>query len=468
MLGSPYLGYHDNFTLTTTEKIDKKVPTGSGSVERIVSLKDKALIFLSDKKEGMNRLYMQPYDESCTPEGEAILLAEYAYPKGFRRAGEFNVLQSPNQEFFCLEYSIPASREENERFGYKIINAEFKTISEGEYESQYEARQSDITYRFLTNSGDYYIAAKVYNVTTSGRVKDYSSLERVILMKVTPEGTKEMNLELANKKIFELALAGNGDKLFCTGLYGEDNKGVSGIFHVTINFDTKDVTNESYNPFEKDFVTQYWTERQKKKADKREAKGKGEPTLYSYDIRSNITLPDGSMVGLMEQYYVIVTTTTTGTGTSRTTTTTYHYHYHDIIAYKITLTGDFAWVKKIPKHQVSANDGGYLSSFAEYCNESKLVLLFNDNLKNYNEGGNFIEPDQYRDIEYASYRKKTNCVAKVELDLATGESTRSTFFGRAEAEAIAIPKLFNTDYNTGEMLMVLRMGTKEKFGLLKF
>lgn len=468
LMGSQYLGYHEHFSLVTSEKIEKQVPTGSGLIEKVVAFKSKVIVFLSDKKEGTNMLYMQVYDESCTPQGEAKLLAEYSYPKGFNKAGYFNVLQSQNQEYFCLEYSIPATREENERFGYKIVNANFETVSEGEYESQYEARQSDISNRFLTDAGDYYIAAKVYNVTTSGRVKDYNSLERVILMRVKPSGTEEMNLELADKKIFELALAENGKNLVCTGLYGADNKGVSGIFHVMIDFDAKDVTNESYNEFEKDFVTQYWTERQKKKADKREAKGKGEPTLYSYDIRSNITLTDGSMIGLMEQYYVIVRTTTTGTGTSRTTTTTYYYHYHDIIAYKITPTGDFEWVKKIPKHQVSADDGGYLSSFAEYCTDSKLVLLFNDNLKNYDEGGNFIEPDQYRDIEYAGYRKKTNCVAKVELDLATGVTTRSTFFGRAEAEAIAIPKLFYTDYTKNEMLMVLRMNKKEKFGLLKF
>ena len=467
LLGSLYLSRHNDFTILTQEKLVAKVDGSVASIERISSFNSKVVVFLSDKQEGQNKLFLQKYDELCLPEGNPVLVAEYTIPKGWKKAGYFNVLQSQNQQFFCLEYSIPATREEGERFGFKIINAEFETVSEGEYESQYEARQSDITNRYLSNTGDYFIAAKVYNINEKGRVKDRTSLEKIVLMHITPEGIEDVDLNLGDKHISEITFSSDNNRLLtCTGLYGTTAANTTGIFYFQLDFEKKDIMNEGYDEFEKDFITEGWSDRQKKKADKKEAKGKGAPSLYSYDIRETTTLKDGSLIGSMEQYYVIVTTyRDPKTGA---TTTTYTYHYHDVIVYKVSPEGKFEWVKKIQKHQVSTNDGGYLSSIAQYITDDKLVILFNDNLKNYDDNGKFLDLVQGRQIEYASYRKKTNCVAKVELALESGEATRETFFNRNEAEAIAVPKLFNTDYNNHEMLMVLRIGKKEKFGLLKF
>jgi hypothetical protein len=68
----------------------------------------------------------------------------------------------------------------------------------------------------------------------------------------------------------------------------------------------------------------------------------------------------------------------------------------------------------------------------------------------------------------ANYGKKKNVVAIVELDIDGGEMTRKTFFDRKEITAIAVPKQFNIDYNTKEMLVYAVYGKKEKFGILKF
>lgn len=469
LMGSYQLTHHDNFIADAQEKIQNKAGGSVASIERVSIVNGEVVVFLTDKQEGMNRLYMQRYKEDCTPKSEAKMLAEYAIPKGWKKGGYFNVLQSENGQFFCVEYSIPANKEDNERFGFKVMDATtFESISEGEYESEYEAKQSDISNRYISNTGDYFIGVKVYNLNEKGKVKDYTSLEKFLIMHVTEGGVEEVNLDLGDKRILDMTFSSDNNRYMTfNGLYGDKgSSGVKGVFYFQLDFKKQEILNEGYSEFGKDFITQGWSDRQKEKAEKKAAKGKGEPALYNYDIRDNITLADGSLIGTIEQYYVVVSTYYNPQ--TKSYTTTYTYYYNDLIFYRITPEGEFAWMKKVPKTQVSTNDGGYLSSIASYVtDDNKMVVLFNDNLKNYDEAGDFIVPiGEY--VSSASYRKKTNCVARVEMDLESGDFTRKTFFGRGEAEAIAIPKLFNVDYNAHEMLMVLRMGKKEKFGLISF
>jgi hypothetical protein len=463
LLGSPNLARHENFTAITQEKIAAKVEGSSASIEDIMSLDGKVIVFLSDRQEGQNKLFMQEYGSDCLPQGAPRELAEYTIPKGWNRSSSFSVLQSDNQDFFCVEYSIPGKNEEHDRFGFKVMNADYEIVSEGEYESPYEARESAISNRYISNTGDYFLAVKVYNLNEKGKVKDYSSLDKFVLMQVTADGVEEMELELGDKNISEVTFSSDNNRLMTfNGLYGQGSYSAKGVFYFQVDFRKKEILNEGFNEFAKDFITEGWSDRAKAKADKREAKGKGTPELYNYETRDNITLPDGSMIGLIEQYYVRVVTTTDSKGNTRTT---YYYYYNDVIAYRVSQTGEFDWVKKIPKRQVSTNDGGYLSSIATYITGDRLVMMFNDNLKNYDEAGDFIATD---DVEYASYRKKTNCVARVELALESGEMERKTFFGRGEAEAIAVPKLFVTDYKNNQMLIVLQIMKKEKYGLINF
>ena len=94
-----------------------------------------------------------------------------------------------------------------------------------------------------------------------------------------------------------------------------------------------------------------------------------------------------------------------------------------------------------------------------------MYFIFNDNDKNYDEAGNFIDVQK---ISAANYSKQRNAVALTEIDLETGEMKRKTFFDRSEIGALAVPKLFDVNYQTGEMLLYSIWGRKEKFGLLRF
>lgn len=458
---SYYLFNHSNMQTTFKGKVMPKVETGMASIESYTLLNNTPVVFLSDKADGKNTLYVQKYNGECQAYGPAIEVSSYEMPKGWKNKGYFNVIQSQNEEFICVIYEVPGSKTESERFGYKVMDNELNTISEGEYESPYDPNISSFSNQYLSNTGDFFVGCKIYATNSKGKVKDRTMLEKMLIFHITPSNMEEFELKTGSKRITDVTFSSDNNRILTvTGLYGEDRVGTKGVFYMRLNFDSKTVINEGFEEFSKDFITEGWSDRAKEKADKREAKGKGAPMLYNYDVRDIITLKDGSFIGIIEQYYVRVVTTTDSRGYTRTT---YYYYYNDIIAYKVLPNGSYAWLKKIPKYQVSTNDGGYLSSFAHFYTDDKLAIMFNDNTRNYDESGNWN-----KSVSPTSYRKKTNCVSLTELDLNTGEMTRKTFFDRAETEAIAIPKLFATSYINKEMMLYLRFGRKEKFGLLRF
>jgi hypothetical protein len=117
----------------------------------------------------------------------------------------------------------------------------------------------------------------------------------------------------------------------------------------------------------------------------------------------------------------------------------------------------------VGKYQVSTNDGGPYSSYARYLNNGKLCFVYNDNVKNYDDAGNYLPENKYA----ANFGKKKNVVGLAEIDIQTGDLTQRTFFDRKEIEALAVPKRFCVDYTNQDVLLYAIYGRKERFGLLK-
>lgn len=466
VLGGNYLGHHANFSLVKTGKIKSSVSNSTAIIEFVSMVNGSPYVFLSDRVGDKKILYAQKYDTACIPVDDPIKLSEFeVVNNGWKSKGDFNLLFSKSKNFFCVEFDIPGNREDNEHFGYKVFTSDFEVISQGEYSLPYLKSEAIISKRYLSNTGDYFLSVKVFDdVEKKGLFKESRSVAKVVLMQVTTDGLEEYTIDLEGKKINELTFSSDNNRILTfSGLYGDKVKGsngVKGVFYFRLNFDSKEVLDDGFKDFDKGFITEDWTDREKDRADKEELKGKGSPELSNYDIRDMVTLSDGSIIGMLEQFFVNSVTYTDPRGYSRTT---YYYNYNDVIVYKINPEGDFEWLKKIPKTQITTNDYGYYSSVATFVSSSNLVFFFNDHIKNYNEAGEFISN------EYStSFTRKTNTVARVKIDLQTGDVQRTNFVKTFDSESIAIPKLFETDYLKNEMLMVFRYGKKEKYGLIRF
>lgn len=463
LLGSMKLSKHENLSMTASGKLVTQVDGSMASFEAARYFGGKLVVFLSDKKDGKNTIFMQEYGEDMAPKGKANKLASYDLEKG-RSKGFFEVLTSRNKDFFGVIWEIPGKKDTKDLYGFKIYDSELNEVSEGEYKLPYEAKLGSIQQHYLSNTGDYFIAVNEYEEGEKKTFRTYTNYKATHIFHITPDGIEDFEINMEGKRIEAMNMNSDNNRIFTiTGIYGDAGKaGVNGLFYMRADFNKQEVIDEGFEKFGKDFITQDWSDRQKEKAEKREAKGKGEPQLYNYVMRQTEVLKDGSIVGSIEQYYVVVTRyTDPRTGA---TTTTYTYYYNDIIAFRVGVDGGFDWLKKINKYQVSTNDGGPFSSYARFVDDGNLCFIFNDNVKNYDESGKFLKQDR---VYPANFGKKKNVVAIVELNLESGDLSRKTFFDRKEITAVAVPKKFNIDYQTSEMLLYAVYGKKERFGVMQ-
>lgn len=465
--GSYQLTRYSNFLQVKSSRIKMTVGNGMATVEATGSLDDQAVIFFSDKtadeRGRNNNLYVQKFNADCKPEGKAIHLAAFEISSLFKNTAKFTVLASENKDFFCVEYDVPGNQKNNEKFAYKIYSKSLELVTEGEYEVPYESRSSKISTRYLSNSGDYFISCNIYDLNGKRLAKDLESLDKVILMHVKPEGLEEFEMELDGRRAMEVRYSSDDQGVLTfTGLYGSKSEsGVKGIFYFRFDYINRKEIDFGFEAFSKEFITSGWSDKKLKKAERREEKGKEAPQLYNYKMRETITLSDSSVVGIMERYYVqIVSYSDPRSGSM---STTYTYFYDDLIAYRIEKNGVFDWVKKIPKMQYSSNDYGYLSSISSFVKGDIMTIIFNDHIDNYNESG------IYNGNDYEiNYRKNTNAIAMVEMNLTSGDLNRSIAVLPNNPNLYAVPKDFKVDMKKNQVLMLFVTGRKEQFGKLDF
>lgn len=465
VLGSYQVSRHENLEVVNKGKIKLYAEQSIANFEGARIIGEKFVVFLSDKRDGKNNIYMQTYSEDLKPEDEPTKLASYSLENRGHK-GWFQIKKSANDKYFGVVWEIPGKKESRDRYGFKIFNDSLELINEGEYPLPFEAQLSMIHEHHISQSGEYFMAVTEYNEPEKKRlfknILDYKSLH---IIHIAEDGLQDFELDIQGKRVDAMAMSSDTNGIFTiTGIYGEkEQRGVAGVFHQRVDVETQEVIHEGFKEFEKEFVTQGWTDNQRRRADRREDNGRGEPQLYSYIMRDATLMPDGSIVGTMEQYYVEVRTT--ASGQPGQTTSTYYYYYNDIIAYKINTEGDFEWIEKVRKSQISTNDGGPYSSYESFIDDGKIYFIFNDNTKNYSEEGVFLDNDR---LYIANYSKRKNVVAIASLDMESGEKGRDMFFDREDISALAVPKLFNVDYTNGEMLIYTIWGGKEKIGVLKF
>lgn len=464
--GTYKISKYKNLQLERSEKIKLVVNKSYANFEGVRVVNGRFAVFLSDKWDGQDNFYIQYYNNELKPDGDPILLASYEldFSKG---KGAFNVIASEDEKYLGIVWELSGKREEKGIYGFKIYDQELNLINDGEYPIPYKAELSTIHSHYVSNQGDYFLVISEFSeVPTKTIFKNYQNYKALHIFHITDTGLQDFKLNVVGRRIEALTITSDERQIFSiTGVYGEENvEGVSGVFHQQIDYQSGEVLQEGFMKFDDAFITENWSERTKKRAERLEERGRGEdPKLYNYKMRNAKILDDGSVIGTMEQNYVqLMSNSDIRTGQ---TNDTYYYYYNDIIVYKINLEGTFDWVKRINKYQISTNDDGPYSSYESFIDSNKISFIFNDNSDNYDDAGNFIDSQE---IYSANFSRRRNVVAIASIDFTTGEKTRNTLFDRSEIDALAIPKLFNVNYMTKELLMYAIWGRDERFGVLRF
>ncbi len=466
VLGSYQISRHVGFEIVAKKKIKLVAENSIANFEGVRIVDGQLAVFLSDKRENQNHLFIQTFDENLEPNNEIQKIASFDLDRS-RKKGFFDIIQSNDKKLLGIVWEIPGRKDEHDIYGFKIYDKDLNLINDGEYPLPFHPKLSTIHSHHISNKGDYFLALTEYEDKESTRnfktELDYKALH---VLHINDDGLDDFILDTEGKRVEAMSLSSSDDNVFTvTGVYGEmGQRGILGIFYQRINLENGKVINEGFQEFDESFITQDWSERERKKADKKEEKGRGiTPQLYNYRMKEVTILEDGSIIGTMEQFYIRVQSDSDfRMGTS---TQNYYYYYNDIIAYKINKEGDFSWVKRVKKSQASVNDNGSYSSFASFVANNQLFFIFNDNLSNYRSDGTFIEGNG---VYTATYSRKKNTVAITSIDMSNGEIQRKTFFDRSEIDALAVPKIFRVNYETNEMILYSIWGRKEKIGIVRF
>ena len=92
-------------------------------------------------------------------------------------------------------------------------------------------------------------------------------------------------------------------------------------------------------------------------------------------------------------------------------------------------------------------------------------MIFNDNIKNYKENGEF--DTKLDNVESARLSKRKNAVAIVGIDLESGNVNRETLLRTADIGAIVVPKKFIVDQKSHQVTLYSVRGKKESYGIIK-
>ncbi|MBM3418196.1 MAG: hypothetical protein FJY17_04655 [Bacteroidetes bacterium] len=285
------------------------------------------------------------------------------------------------------------------------------------------------------------------------------------MYKVKNNTLMEYSLEMDDNRIDDMQFNSNdANILTLTGVYGKgQNQGIEGIFQLKIDMRKDSLLSKGFAAFDSKLSEDFNDEITGPNPWNRNHLTNNN-LFYDYLMRDLFLQEDGTLVGSVEQYYVfrrVNYDNRTGLGS-----TVYYYYYDDIITFKLGQNNTFDWQKRIEKSQVSVNDNGPYSSYASYCDGKKLFLLFNDNVKNYEEDGLFNREEGKIYASNLSIRR--NAAATCEIDIQNGEVSRRTLFTRKELKSLIVPKMFELDQKNRLLFLYAIDGFKERFGLIKY
>ncbi|MBS1546984.1 MAG: hypothetical protein JST38_07290 [Bacteroidetes bacterium] len=422
--------------------IDSELDKHDLNVHTLLVMQDEILVFtqMYDKKDNENRLFVSTYARAdFSPrkrfERVAVIPAEKS-----SNIGQFSISASPDRSKVLVQVFPPKQKDGDEQSHISIYEA---SMEQPLWSQDFKLPYGDMEFKAETqrvdNDGSVIVLGVKYAAKQEKRDlkrANKSTYEYHLLVYSGDSPTPQDNpITVSDKFLQDMTLSmGKDGDIICAGLYGNKNSfNVGGAFFLRLDRATKQVTHSSFKDFSDDFITMYMSEKQAEKA-KKKADRKGEELeMPEYTLHDIIRREDGGAVLLAEQYYVVVSTYTYSTGNGGTATQTiYNYYYNDVLVINIDPEGNIEWANKVPKHQVTSNDGGMYSSFAVDVKGSNIYLVFNDTGENL-----FLKPGDK--VKQFSLTGKDALVVLATID-SEGNTTREALFSPERRDVILRPK----------------------------
>ncbi len=447
----PYLEYYNHKNkLKKSKEIDVRYKGQRRNFKDIIFFNGKnyLLTTFTNTQKKTKYLFIQDIDTKSFDTKETNIRKIGEVPsRVLFETGSFDYRISEDSTHLMVYHNMPYKRNEAERFAFKVYDKQMKEVWSKEVALPFTDQLFEVKDFKVDDAGNAYLLGKLFDERVRER-KGGKPNYKYLVLAYLDQGTnqKQYKISFEEKFISELTfkIAKNGD-LICAGFYSDLRTSLlKGTCFFKINAANGKLYNSGVKEFDQEFLSQFMSER-------KAARGK---ELYSYDMRKLILRSDGGAVLVAEQYFVRVSQNRDANGRI---TTRYYYNYNDIIVININPDGSIAWANKIPKRQVTVDDGGYFSSFAMATVRDKLYFIFNDNPANSNE----LDPRRI-----LNYNGKRSVVTLAILG-AKGSYEKYSLFSNQDADVITRPKVCKQT-SRNEMVIYGERRRNYRFGKVKF
>ena len=358
--------------------------------EGFFSVKNDYFWFYStwDRKTETERLFALPFNkEKLSFEGKAINLIETGRLDPYLKY-RFNYSTDSTKMLVTYRVKPKEKRDKLNKdiIGFNLFDNKMNKLYAGEIEMPYsEFDMNNLDYEVDSRGNIYMLTEVKINNSLDGEViKDKSGkyAYRYELIRVDQKNNtlQAIKINLENKYTNSVILSEDlNHDIVIAGYYSDkkNSTGSDGAYIIRLEYDANNAVKNiktTYCEFPAETLKAYESARVKKRMEKKDKEGDLEASNLTF--RKMIFYPDGSVLIIGEEYYVVTHTHYNG----KTTYTTYTYYYNDILALKADKDGKTVWCNKIPKQQSGSGTADLSFHHHAYAGEDYFFYL--DNIKN--------------------------------------------------------------------------------------
>lgn len=370
--------------LQHSEEITLRYDNKDVTLEDVLYLNNQLYLLTSYGNQSHQKVYLfmqKLSDRQMRPTGSAKKIAEGPLTRN-QYGRTFDFQMSADSGRLLVYHQIPTAAKEPERFALHVFDRNMELQWEREVLLPYPDEQFSIREYRVDEEGKVFLMGAVFE--PGARNRRVSSHFLVLEYRPGDLAPQEWKISLEDKYITDLTfrIAKGGD-LICSGFYSErDALSAKGVCFFRLDAMTQRVVTQTWQPFDFELRAGDLTNRGRQRAFEAEAAGddrKG-AELYRFNLDELVLRTDGGALLVAEQFFVEERFNRFWDGTIQVT---YLYYYNDLVVVNIQPSGAIEWAVRIPKEQVSIDDGGYFSSYAMATVRDRLYFIFNDNSRNY-------------------------------------------------------------------------------------
>lgn len=447
--------YNEQMNLVKSNEVVLQFKKNNLEYEDFLRLGNELYLLSSYNNEAKkkNYLFAQLVNKKTLSLSDKLIKIGEIDTRNIQNKGFFDHHISRDSSKILIYNALPYQKGMPERFALHVFDNQFNELWTKDISLPYNDKQFSVEEYQVDNKGNVYLLGLNYK-------PDYF----FTILAYTNGGNdfEEFPLKAEEKLITDLTFLvdDNGD-LVCSGFYSEfDMNKVVGTYFFRLDTETKNVLSKSLKEFETDFLTADLSEKRAEKAKK-----SGKAGLQSFSLDKLILRSDGGALLIAEQYFVEEYQQSNYApsyyyNNSYNYTTEYYYHFNDIIIVNIQPEGEIEWVARIPKKQVSRNDGGYYSSYAVSIVRDKIFFIYNDT------EDNFAQNERIRQTNEFTGGSKRSLIAVAEIS-RDGSVDIFPLFKNRDAGILTRPTVCK---QAGKKSMII-YGEKDKtfrFGKVEF